>query len=131
MLHEAPTRACSAAHSSTGRPSVSHTSSAEEAVAHQVAGLDGELLALVALRLRELRVVVAQREAAEGDVARLVLHDVGVHRRGERVLRLIADLRERRERQALDQHLHAEVGHVPARVAEHVVEQRFSVGVIG
>ena len=59
-----------------------------EAVAHQVAGLDRELLALVALGLGELRVIVAQREAAEGHVPGLVLHHVGVDRRGERVLRL-------------------------------------------
>src|SRR2546422_6596501 len=63
----------------------------EEAVAHEVAGLDRELLPLVALGLRELRIVVAQREATEGDVARFVLHDVGVDGRGEPVLRLVAD----------------------------------------
>ncbi len=40
-----------------------------EAVAHQVAGLEQEFLALVALLLGQLRIVVAQREAAEGDVA--------------------------------------------------------------
>ena len=112
-----------AAHSSTGRPERLPDLFGLETVAHQVAGFDGELLALVAFGLRELRVVVAQREAAERDVARLVLHHVRVDRRGQRVLRLIADLRERRERQALDQHLHAEVRHVPARVAEDVVEQ--------
>src|SRR5947199_115314 len=95
----------------------------EEAVAHQVAGLDREFFSLVAFRLRELRVVVTQREPPEGDVPRLVLHDVGVHRRGERVLRLVADGGEGGEREPLDQHLHAEVGHVPARVAEDVVEQ--------
>src|SRR5690348_18084196 len=37
----------------------------EETVAHQVAGLDGELLALVALALRQVRVVVAQRQPAK------------------------------------------------------------------
>ena len=41
-----------------------------EPVAHQVAGLDQEFLALVALLLGQLRIVVAQGEAAEGDVAR-------------------------------------------------------------
>jgi hypothetical protein len=55
---------------------------AEEAVAHQVAGLDAELLALVPLGLRQLRVVVAQCQPPEHDVARLVLHDVGVQRLG-------------------------------------------------
>ena len=55
-----------------------------EAVAHQVAGLEQELLALVALLLGQLRIVVAQREAAEGDVAGFVLHHIGVdlRRRG-------------------------------------------------
>ena len=36
---------------------------------------------------------------------------------------------ERRQRQALDHHLHAEVGHVPARVLDDVVEQHPQVGV--
>ncbi len=40
-----------------------------EAVAHQVAGFEQEFLALVALLLRQLRIVVAQRQAPEGDVA--------------------------------------------------------------
>ena len=46
---------------------------------------------------------------------------------GERVLRLVADQAERRERHAFDQHLHAEVGEVPARVAQRVVEQLLQV----
>ena len=57
----------------------------------QVARLDAELLALVALGFGELRVVVAQREAAEGHVPGLVLHDVGVERSAERVGGLVAD----------------------------------------
>ena len=73
--------------------------------------------------MRELGVVVAEREPPEGHVARLVLHDVGIDRSRERVLRLIADGGEGGERQALDQDLHAEVGHVPARVAEDVVQE--------
>ena len=88
---------------------------AVEAVAHVVAGLDDELLALVPLGVGELRVVVAEREAAEGDVPRLVLHDVGVDRGGERIRRRVADALEGGEREPLDQHLHAEIGHVPAR----------------
>jgi hypothetical protein len=67
------------AHSATGRPSAAQTLLGLETVAHEVARLDRELLALVALGLRELRIVVAQREASEGDVARLVLHHVRVH----------------------------------------------------
>ncbi|MGD9762322.1 MAG: hypothetical protein AB7V27_01215 [Candidatus Binatia bacterium] len=37
----------------------------EEALAHQVADFDGELLARVALGVRDLRAMVAQCEAAE------------------------------------------------------------------
>ena len=95
-----------------------------EAVAQQVAALDRELLALVALLLRELRVVVAQREAPEGDVARLVLHDVGVDRRrraGSATGR--GSARTTASASALDQHLHAEVGDVPARVGQRSLEQ--------
>ena len=96
-----------------------------EAVAHVPAGLDRELLSLGALGVGELRVIVAQSEAAEGDVARFVLHDIGVDRRGERVFRLIADALKRREREPLDQDLHRQIGHVPAAVAEAAFEQRF------
>ena len=102
---------------------------AEEAVAHPVAGVDAELLALVALVLGELRVVVAKREAAEHHVAGLVLHHVRVDRLGHRVGRLVADEREGGEREPFDEHLHAEVGHVPAAVADDVVEQRPQVRV--
>ena len=113
-------------HSSTGRPRLPDLL-AEEPVAHQVAALDDELLALVALLRGELRVVVPQREPAEGHVARLVLHHVGGDGLRQRVLGVVADQAERRERQALDEHLHAEVGHVPARVAQRVVEQALQV----
>jgi hypothetical protein len=102
---------------------------AEEAVAHEVAGLDAELLALLPLPVRELPVVVAQGQPPEGDVAGLVLHHVGVDRLGERVDGDVADEPERRQRQPLDQHLHAEVGHVPAGVGDDVVQQRLQVGV--
>ena len=99
----------------------------EEPVTHPVAGVDAELLALVALGVGELRVVVTQRQAAEHHVARLVLHHIGVERLAQRLGRLVADQAERGERQPLDEHLHAEVGHVPPGVADHVVEQRLEV----
>ena len=67
---------------SSGSPSVRPHLLAEEAVAHPVAGVDAELLALVALGLGELRVVVAQRQPAEHHVPGLVLHHVGVERLG-------------------------------------------------
>jgi hypothetical protein len=35
----------------------------------------------------------------------------------------VADALEGGERQALDQHLHAEIGHVPAPVAQRLLEQ--------
>src|SRR5215472_10205137 len=99
-----------------------------EPVAHVVTSLHHELLPLVALRLAELRVVVAQRETAEGYVARLVLHDVGVDGGGERVLRGVADPLERRQRQSLDEDLHAEVGHVPSAVADGLLEESAQAG---
>jgi hypothetical protein len=74
-----------------------------------------------------LRVEVAQREPAEGNVARLVLHHVRGHGARQRVLGDVADEAEGRQRQALDEDLHAEVRHVPARVTDHVVEQRLEV----
>ncbi len=96
---------------------------AEESIAHSVARIDAELLALVALGVGELRVVVAQREPSEHDVARFVLHHVRVDRLRQRIGGVVADEAERREREALDEHLHREVRHVPAAVGERVVEQ--------
>ena len=55
-----------------------------EASAHEVASLDHELFALVALDVRELGVDLAEREPAKGDMARLVLHHVRVHGRHQR-----------------------------------------------
>ena len=49
-----------------------------KAVAHQVARFDRKLFALIALRLCELRIVVAQREAPEGDVPRFILHHISI-----------------------------------------------------
>jgi hypothetical protein len=77
------------------------------------------------LRSASLRVVVAQCDTTEGDVARLVLHDIGVDGGRERVLRLVADALEGRQCQALDQDLHGQIGHVPAAVAEPLLEQGF------
>jgi len=57
----------------------------QEPVAHQVARVDDELLPLLPLFLRELGVVLAQREAAERHVTRLVLHHVRVEGLGERL----------------------------------------------
>ena len=90
-----------------------------------VAGLDHKVFALAALGVAQLRVIVAQRDAAKRHVARFVLHHIGVHCGGERMLCGIADALKRRQREALDQHLHAQIRHVPAAVGEHILEQRF------
>ncbi len=94
-----------------------------EAIAHEVERLDRELLALGALGVGEVRIVLAQSHAAEGDVPRLVLHDVGIHRGGEVVLGAVPDALEGGKRQPFDQHLHAEIGHIPAPVAQRLLEQ--------
>ncbi len=70
-----------------------------------------------------MRIVLAQREAAEGDVPRFILHDVCVDRGGERIFRHVANSRKGRQREPLDKHLHAEVRHVPSRVAQDLIEQ--------
>src|SRR5262249_60842690 len=102
---------------------------AEETVAQQVAALDDELLALVALLLGELRVIVAERQSAERDVPRLVLHHVGRDRAPERIRGLVADDPEGGERDAFDEDLHAQVREVPARILQRVVEQPLEVAV--
>lgn len=58
-------------HRQAGPPS---TLALVEAVAHEVERLDDELLTLGALGIGDVRIVFAQRHAAEGDVTRLVLH---------------------------------------------------------
>src|SRR5438046_2485786 len=47
--------------------------------------LDRELLALVALGVAELRIVITQRQPPERDMARLVLHDIGIDRASQRI----------------------------------------------
>ena len=77
-----------------------------------------------------LRVEVLEREHAERHVARLVGHDAG---RDVLDQRLVGPLQphhaEGREREAFHHDLHAEVGHVPARVGDDVVEQHAQVAV--
>ena len=102
---------------------------AAQPVPHQVAALDDEVLALAQFRLGQLLVVVTQRHPAERDVPGLVLHHVGEDLLGQRLARHVAQQAEGGQREALDQHLHAEVGHVPAGVAQRVVQQRLQVGV--
>src|ERR1700744_4515192 len=69
------------AHSSIGSPRFCHSSTASKR-------------SLIALLLGELGVVIAQRQPPERDMARLVLHHVGVDLGAELVLRLVADLAE-------------------------------------
>ena len=97
---------------------------AAEPVAHQVAGVHDELFTLVPLGFGQRGVVVLQRDSAEGDVPGLVLHDVGQQLLGQRVLRRhVTQHPEGGECEPFDEDLHAEVGHVPARVAQGVVQQ--------
>ena len=94
-----------------------------EAAAHQVAALDHELLAVGPLGRGQLGVVVAQGQAAEGHVPGLVLHDEREQLLDQRVGGHVAVHAERGQGQALDQDLHAQVGEVPARVGQRVVQQ--------
>ena len=94
-----------------------------EPVAHVIAGLDQKLLALVAFGLGQVRIILAERQAAKGDVARLVLHDIGIDRGSERRGRMVADTSKGGKRQTLDHHLHAKIGHIPAPVVQHLLEQ--------
>ena len=103
----------------------------QQPLAQQVARLDHEVLALAQLvRLHLLRVDVLEREHAEGHVARLVGHDARGDVLDQRLARhLEPQQAERRQRETLDQDLHAEEGEVPARVAQDVVEQRLEARV--
>ena len=103
----------------------------EEPIPHPVARVDAELLPLVPLRLGELGVVVTQREPAEGHMAGLVLHHIGVDGLGQRLLCLISDQPERRQGQALDEHLHRKVCHVPTAIGDRILEERLQVRIQG
>ena len=63
---------------------------------------------------RHVVVVALQRDDAEGDVARLVLHDVVHDVAHQRLDRHLVHLREGGHGQAFDQDLHAEILQVPA-----------------
>ena len=77
-----------------------------------------------------MRVVdLLQRQHAEGDVAGLVAHHVAQQLLEQRLVGELVHEAEGGEGQALDHHLHAEVGHVPAAVVDDVVEQHPQVGV--
>ncbi len=62
-------------------------------------------------------------------MAGLVAHHVAQHLPEQRLLGHLVHEAERGERQPLDHHLHAEVGHVPPGVVDDVVEQHPQVGV--
>ena len=62
-------------------------------------------------------------------MACLVLHDIRVDRTGQRVFSDITDQTERREREPLDEHLHAEIREVPSGIGDDIVEQRLQIRV--
>ncbi len=96
---------------------------AADPVAHQVTTFDDEVLALAPLGLGDLVVVVAQREPPECDMPGLVLHHVGEDLLRQRHGRGVPHEPERCKGEPLDQHLHAQVRHVPPGVAEGLGEQ--------
>ena len=100
---------------------------ADQAVAHELADLDDELLALALLALAHVVVEALERDDAEGDVARLVLHHVVDDVAHQRLDGQLVHLREGGHGQALDEDLHAEVLQVPAAVADDDVEQLLEV----
>lgn len=98
---------------------------ADQAIAEQRRRLDDEILALSKLGLAHSALIeLRQRDHTECDVARFVLHDAIGDVLDQR-LALVhqAQRAERGEREPLDQDLHPEIGHVPARVAHDRVEQ--------
>ena len=56
-----------------------------------------------------------------------VLHHVCIDSARQRILPDVADQAERRQRQPLDEHLHAQIGEIPARVGYDIVEQRLQI----
>ena len=99
----------------------------QRAAAHQIARLVGELLALPERIGRQVVVDLLEREDAEGHVPGLVGHDVADHLLEQRVLGRAHHHAERRQGEAFDHDLHAEVHEVPLRVLEQLVEQGLEV----
>src|SRR5205085_6349087 len=91
---------------------------AHEAVAHQIARLDSELFTFIAFRLGQLRVVITQGETTEGNMASLILHDIGIDCFAERFGRKVADGAERRECESFNDDLHGKVRKIPAGVRD-------------
>ena len=56
-------------------------------------------------------------------MARLVFHHIGIDHAGQRVLGDIADRAKSGERQTFNNDLHGQIGHVPAAVAQGLVDQ--------
>ena len=100
-----------------------------QAVAHPQRRLERELLPLAQLRGAEPGVVLLERQHAERDVPGLVGHHVAQELLQERLLGDLVHEPEGGERQALDHDLHAHVRHVPARVADDVVDEQLQRGV--
>ncbi len=101
----------------------------EESVTHPHCGLEGELLALTQLGRVEALVVLLKAEHTEGDVAGLVSHHVAQKLLQERICRHLGHEPEGGQRQSLHHDLHAEVGHIPPRVSDDVVEEHLQMGV--
>jgi hypothetical protein len=104
---------------------------ADQAVAHQLADLDHEVLALAALLLGHVVVVALEGDHAEGHVARLVLHHVPEDLLDERLLGELVHVAEGGHREPLHQDLHPEILEVPAALQEDHVEQPLQVGIDG
>src|SRR5439155_12501 len=78
---------------------------ADQAVAHELARVDDEFLAVGELAGRHVAVVVRQREHAEGHVARFVFHHVANELLEKRLLRDLEEVAEGGHGEALDDDL--------------------------
>src|SRR6185369_17558492 len=89
---------------------------AHKTVSHEIIRLNRELFAFISFLLGQLRIVVAQREPAERDVARFVLHNVCRQRLSKWLGRQVPNRIECRKREAFDDHLHGKIREVPTRI---------------
>src|SRR5208283_623638 len=94
-----------------------------QAIAHQLAGVNDEILAISELTRRHLSIVVLQRYDAECHMPRLVLHDVLDELFQQGLLCELIEIPKGCHGKPLNDDLHAEIFEIPATILDRGVEK--------
>ena len=101
----------------------------EEAVAHADAGFVGELLAILDFGIAHSVVHLFEAQHTEGNVTCFVAHHVTQQLLKQRLVGQLVQVAESGEGKTLNHDLHTEVGEVPTRILDDVIEQHLEVRV--